>query len=145
MVSPRAIDLRCCLPNNKSICRCSDERDNNHIRPIHRKIVSSFSHALVPQKGGKPTAHQFSHSFCQVTVSRLTGNVVLAISFIRRHRLPLRISQRSQRCDARSPTHLAHALQDESAVAIHVIGSPLQRQRQNCGEPGSLFSVDLPS
>ena len=47
-----------------------------------------------------------------------------------------------QRCDVGLPTHLPHALQDEAAVAIHVIGPSLQGQRQNCGELGRLLPVD---
>ena len=42
------------------------------------------------------------------------------------------------------PTHLAHPLQDELAVMIHVIGVSLQGQGQNCGESGRLFPVDIP-
>jgi hypothetical protein len=48
----------------------------------------------------------------------------------------------SQQGDARLPTHLPHPLQDQAAVAIHVIGTSLQGQRQNCGELGRLLPVD---
>src|ERR1700722_2971434 len=46
--------------------------------------------------------------------------------------------------DARLPTHLAHTLLDERAVAKHVIGASLQGQRQDCGELGGLLPVDIP-
>jgi hypothetical protein len=46
--------------------------------------------------------------------------------------------------DAQLPTHLAHPLEDDCAVAIHVLGPPLQGQRQNCGELGRLLPVDIP-
>ena len=45
---------------------------------------------------------------------------------------------------ARLPTRLAHPLQDQPAVVIHVIGPPFQWQRQNCGELGRLLPVDIP-
>src|SRR6516162_8909019 len=45
---------------------------------------------------------------------------------------------------ARSPTHLAHPLQDKPAVVNHVIGPSLQGQRQDCGELGRLLPVDIP-
>jgi hypothetical protein len=56
-------------------------------------------------------------------------------------KLSLRIFQGPQQCDARLPTHLPHPLQDEAAVAIHVIGPSLQGQRQNCGELSRLLPV----
>ena len=51
---------------------------------------------------------------------------------------------RTTECVARLPTRLAHPLQDEFAVVIHVIGPPLQGPWQNCGESGGLFPVDIP-
>src|SRR6516164_8666652 len=44
---------------------------------------------------------------------------------------------------AQLPTRLAHSLQDQPAVVIHVIGPPFQGQRQNCGELGRLLPVDI--
>ena len=39
---------------------------------------------------------------------------------------------------------MAHPVQDESGVTIHAIGPSLQWQRQNCGESGRLFPVNIP-
>ena len=39
---------------------------------------------------------------------------------------------------------MAHALEDESAVAHHVIGPSLEGQRENGGELGGLLAVDIP-
>jgi hypothetical protein len=58
----------------------------------------------------------------------------------------LRLSEHTPRTSiTRLPTRLAHPLQDALAVVIHVIGPPLQGQRQNCGEPGRLFAVEISS
>ena len=37
------------------------------------------------------------------------------------------------------PAHLAHPLQDDRGIAVHALGPPLQRSRQNCGELRRLF------
>jgi hypothetical protein len=42
------------------------------------------------------------------------------------------------------PTDLAHALEDECAVAHHVIGPSLQGQGKNGGELGGLLAVEIP-
>ena len=52
--------------------------------------------------------------------------------------------QGSLQWDARLPTHLAHALLDERAVAKHVIGPSFKRQRQNCGKLCRFLPVDIP-
>ena len=44
---------------------------------------------------------------------------------------------------AQLPTRLAHPLQDQPAVVIHMIGPSFQGQRQNCGELGRLLPVDI--
>jgi hypothetical protein len=69
----------------------------------------------------------------QLLVSRKTGRVPYHYE----------IFQASQQRAAGLPTHLAHALLDEFAIAIHVVGPTLQRQRQNGGEPGRLFPVNI--
>src|SRR5215831_5479481 len=43
-----------------------------------------------------------------------------------------------------SPTHLRHSLQDQHAVAIHVIRAPLQRQGQNRGQSCRLLPANIP-
>src|SRR5579862_6405812 len=42
------------------------------------------------------------------------------------------------------PAHLTHALEDESAIAVHAIWPSLQGQRQNGGETRCFFPVDTP-
>jgi hypothetical protein len=54
-----------------------------------------------------------------------------------------RILQSFLECPAQLPTHLAHPLQDEFAVPIHVIGSSPQGPRQNCRKPRRLFPFDI--
>src|SRR5579864_1495825 len=41
------------------------------------------------------------------------------------------------------PTHLAHALKNERAVAIHAFGPPLERGWQDSGEARSLFAANI--
>jgi len=43
---------------------------------------------------------------------------------------------------ARLPADLGHAVEDEGAVVMHVIGAALQRQGQNGGELSGLLAVD---
>ena len=41
------------------------------------------------------------------------------------------------------PAHLAHAIQDYGAVAVHALGTPPKRGRKDCCQPRCVFAVDV--
>src|ERR1700691_4041732 len=152
------------VPCSKSICLltispCASRRDTTRTPLVDQGesiLTGQFPEEARCWIGGAPSGESWRRGGCcgPRSIKRLEGSR----SRGGRYRLPgasgihpagpyAREITRAAwaRCCSRLPTHLAHPLEDERAVSVHALGTPLQGSRQNRSEPRRLFPADTPS